>query len=80
MSSTKNSIHQFFNVDAKQHGDSQWFSDSDAQLEVIGLGLSRTGTTSVRAALDILGFGPVHHGVVSNDSDLAFVDIRLTGL
>jgi hypothetical protein len=65
MSSTKSPLHKLFNVNAKEHGDSQWYPGSNAELEVIGLGLSRTGTTSIRAALDMLGFGPVHHGVVS---------------
>jgi hypothetical protein len=51
-------------MDSAVHGDSQWSPDSKAELEVIGLGLSRTGTTSLRAALDVLGYGPVHHGVV----------------
>ncbi len=30
-------------------------------LEVIGAGYGRTGTESLRAALEILGFGPCHH-------------------
>lgn len=30
-------------------------------LEVIGTGFGRTGTDSMRRALDILGFGPTHH-------------------
>ena len=30
-------------------------------LEIIGAGLGRTGTDSLRAALDRLGFGPCHH-------------------
>ncbi|CAF0738314.1 unnamed protein product [Adineta ricciae] len=32
-------------------------------LRVIGAGLPRTGTTSLKAALEILGFGPCHHMV-----------------
>ena len=31
------------------------------QLAVIGAGFGRTGTLSMRAALNILGLGPVHH-------------------
>lgn len=31
------------------------------ELEVIGAGLGRTGTLSLRSALDTLGFGPCHH-------------------
>ena len=30
-------------------------------LKVIGAGLGRTGTTSLKAALELLGLGPVHH-------------------
>ncbi|KAJ9612431.1 hypothetical protein H2200_004028 [Cladophialophora chaetospira] len=57
-------LAKFFGIDSsKAHGDSQWTADSDAQFEVIGLGLGRTGTTSLREALNMLGFGPVHHGV-----------------
>ncbi|EJU05223.1 hypothetical protein DACRYDRAFT_74382 [Dacryopinax primogenitus] len=31
------------------------------KLRVIGAGLGRTGTSSVKEALEILGFGPCHH-------------------
>jgi hypothetical protein len=30
-------------------------------LKVIGAGLGRTGTLSLKAALEALGFGPCHH-------------------
>ena len=30
-------------------------------LDVIGAGFGRTGTDSMREALNILGFGPCHH-------------------
>lgn len=33
----------------------------DMTLKVIGTGFGRTGTDSMREALDILGFGPTHH-------------------
>ena len=38
-------------------------------LEVIGAGFGRTGTMSMKAALEILGFGPCHHmlEVTAND-------------
>lgn len=36
-------------------------ASSKNQLQVIGAGFGRTGTLSMRAALAILGFGPVHH-------------------
>ncbi|CAF0960411.1 unnamed protein product [Rotaria sordida] len=36
-------------------------SDNASDLRVIGAGLPRTGTSSLKAALEILGFGPCHH-------------------
>ncbi|CAF4660505.1 unnamed protein product, partial [Rotaria sp. Silwood2] len=36
-------------------------SDNTDYLQVIGVGLPRTGTSSLKAALEILGFGPCHH-------------------
>ena len=30
-------------------------------LQVIGAGFGRTGTTSLKKALEILGFGPCYH-------------------
>jgi hypothetical protein len=36
-------------------------SDNADDLRVIGAGLPRTGTSSLKAALEILGFGPCHH-------------------
>ena len=39
-------------------------------LKVIGTGFGRTGTDSMREALNILGFGPCHHMVeVNNDPE-----------
>ncbi|UJR18533.1 hypothetical protein I4U23_005439 [Adineta vaga] len=35
--------------------------DDAGDLCVIGAGLPRTGTSSLKAALEILGFGPCHH-------------------
>ncbi|CAF3463512.1 unnamed protein product [Rotaria sp. Silwood1] len=35
-------------------------SDNVDYLRMIGAGLSRTGTTSVKAALELLGFGPCY--------------------
>ena len=46
------------------HGDkSNVKLDPADNLEVISLGLSRTGTTSLQFALDKLDFGPCHGGV-----------------
>ena len=36
-------------------------SDNADYLRVIGAGLPRTGTSSLKVALEILGFGPCHH-------------------
>ncbi|CAF3610741.1 unnamed protein product [Rotaria socialis] len=36
-------------------------SDNAEQLRVIGAGLGRTGTSSLKIALEKLGFGPCHH-------------------
>jgi hypothetical protein len=44
------------------------------ELEVIGAGFGRTGTLSLRAALDELGYGPVCHGV-----DIAFRPTHVLG-
>jgi hypothetical protein len=33
----------------------------DMTLEIIGAGMGRTGTDSLRTALEVLGFGPCHH-------------------
>ncbi|WP_127902391.1 sulfotransferase family protein [Solirhodobacter olei] len=37
-------------------------------LRVIGTGFGRTGTTSMRTALEILGFGPCHHFIALRDN------------
>ena len=39
-------------------------------LRVIGTGFGRTGTDSMREALDILGFGPCHHMFAVNTSEI----------
>ena len=36
----------------------------DDSIQVIGVGLPRTGTSSLKRALEILGFDPCHHMVV----------------
>ncbi|HXJ23474.1 MAG TPA: sulfotransferase [Polyangia bacterium] len=38
-------------------------------LKVIGTGFGRTGTDSMREALNVLGFGPCHHMLEVNASD-----------
>ncbi len=35
--------------------------DHAAQMDVLGVGFGRTGTTSLKAALERLGFGPCYH-------------------
>ncbi|KAI6870200.1 hypothetical protein KC343_g3400 [Hortaea werneckii] len=65
MSSTKNPLHRFFGLDASAHGDQSGLKlDHTVNLEVISLGLSRTGTTSLQFALEKLGFAPCHGGIV----------------
>lgn len=70
--SSQGRVAKLFGISAEEHGDSHWSPDSTAEFEVIGFGLSRTGTTSLRQALDMLGFGPVHHGVVSLHPEYMF--------
>ena len=61
MSSSKSTLHRTFGIDVSSHGDLTGTSlDPTVNLEVIGVGLSRTGTTSVQAALTKLGFAPSH--------------------
>ncbi|KAL8916913.1 MAG: hypothetical protein Q9208_008277 [Pyrenodesmia sp. 3 TL-2023] len=56
--------------DLKTAFGARYFQHKDAQIEeneagdvlqVIGAGLPRTGTSSLKAALEILGFDPCHH-------------------
>lgn len=64
MASTKNSLHKAFGIDVAAHGGDRGIdTDDNVNLKVIGLGLSRTGTTSLSAAFEILGLGPSHQGV-----------------
>jgi hypothetical protein len=39
------------------------------KLKVIGTGFGRTGTDSMREALDMLGFGPCHHMYEVNSNE-----------
>ena len=79
MSDTKNRLHKTFGVIADEHGDSQWYPESTEELEVIiRLGRGRTGTASMRAALDVLGFGPVLHGVVRPKGPHKYVYTEMT--
>ena len=51
------------NVDSDRdgtHNRKRPIPDHDS-LSVIGVGLPRTGTASLKAALELLGFGPCHH-------------------
>ncbi|KAF2169725.1 hypothetical protein M409DRAFT_20140 [Zasmidium cellare ATCC 36951] len=64
MASTKNPLHRLFGIHAPKHGDSSHDErDSNVNLQLISLGLPRTGTTSLQEALIKLGFGPCHGGV-----------------
>lgn len=78
MSSTSNPIHRLFRIDVAHHGDLSQTKLDSANLEIISLGLSRTGTTSLHAALTTLGFGPCHQGVDlfrSVPRNEAFIDL-----
>ncbi len=63
---SRNPVTESFGFKLKSH--KQAFIEQDAQedcLQVIGVGLPRCGTTSLKRALEILGFDPCHHMVVS---------------
>lgn len=79
MSSTKSKIHKLFKVDVAAHGDlTDTKFNPDDSLAVIGLGLSRTGTTSLQLALTKLELGPSHQGVDlfrSPSRTLAFINV-----
>lgn len=54
-------IKKAFNLDLPQHKRAQIREEARSELQVIGAGLPRSGTTSLKAALQILGFDPCHH-------------------
>lgn len=56
-----------FSLDLPQHKRAQIDDNAKDVLKVIGAGLPRTGTTSLKAALEILGFDPCHHMAVSTE-------------
>ncbi|KAL8858123.1 MAG: hypothetical protein Q9178_005300 [Gyalolechia marmorata] len=58
-----------FGVSFSQHKQVQ-LREKDARetLQVIGVGLRRTGTSSLKAALKVLGFDPCNHMVVCSIS------------
>ena len=47
-------------------------------LKVIGAGFGRTGTNSLKLALEQLGFGPCHHmfEVIEDEEQLAYTKGR----
>ena len=47
--------------DARAFDELKRHGSKDVSLKVIGAGFGRTGTYSLKLALDILGFGPCHH-------------------
>ncbi|KAL8840972.1 MAG: hypothetical protein Q9176_003544 [Flavoplaca citrina] len=57
-------VRQAFKTDFPQHKNAQ-ISENDAgdTLQVIGAGFPRTGTSSLKAALEMLGYDPCHHMV-----------------
>lgn len=48
-------------------------------LEVIGAGFGRTGTHTLKLALEMLGFGPCHHMVDVNESEQQKAWFRAAG-
>lgn len=55
-------IQKFFHaVSSRKSGSNKKINNNTHGLRVIGAGLPRTGTTSLKSALEILGFGPCHH-------------------
>lgn len=63
-------LNKVFGIEFKEHKRAAISSDAEDRVEVIGAGLPRCGTTSLKAALEILGFDPCHHMVVSFDFGL----------
>ena len=56
------------NLGLDEHKLSVVDKNARGTLKVIGAGLPRSGTTSLKAAMEILGFEPCHHMVVRNYS------------
>ena len=54
-------IKKAFNVDLPQHKRAQLSDKTQDTLQIIGAGLPRSGTTSLKAALEMLGFDPCNH-------------------
>ncbi len=62
-----------FGLEFKDHKRANLGSDTTDCLQVIGAGLPRCGTSSLKAALETLGFDPCHHMIVCSpfsDTDL----------
>lgn len=60
-------IDKAFGLDFPDHKRADFGNDGEGKedcLQIIGAGLPRCGTTSLKAALEILGFGPCHHMIV----------------
>lgn len=79
MSSTANRLHRAFKVDLAHHGDLTGTKlDASVNLEVICIGISRTGMTSLQEAFNILGFSPAFGGIEllrSVERADAFIDL-----
>ena len=54
-------IRKAFNLDLPQHKRAYIEDKARDTLQIIGAGLPRSGTTSLKAALEKLGFAPCHH-------------------
>ena len=60
----QNARDRAFGVEFADHKRAKLDSNAKDCLQVIGAGLSRCGTTSLKAALEVLGFDPCHHMIV----------------
>ena len=77
-----NWIKKAFGVDLPQHKRAQLSDKTQDTLQIIGAGLPRSGTTSLKAALEMLGFDPCHHmsaSLVKVETQKATSDTCLTG-
>lgn len=54
-------VKKAFLLDLPQRNRARIKAEADAALQVIGAGPPRSGTTSLKAALEIIGFDPCHH-------------------
>jgi len=69
----QDALNKAFGIEFKEHKRANLGSDTRDCLEVIGAGLPRCGTTSLKAALEFLGFDPCHHMIVCSLRPLTLI-------